>query len=144
MNQFINWGLAILIVFLLSACGTPLNDYHPKNEEEKEIKTLLVQFTENRNNYDVNNMASCLADNCSIDYFGRSLTKASFVSGMKRSDLESRGKFKYTNPKFNIADKSAQVSIVSIQKRLIFGVARDQKIRLYFSLRSFFRSLEII
>ncbi len=58
MNQFINWGLAILIVFLLSACGTPLNDYHPKNEEEKEIKTLLVQFTENRNNYDVNNMAS--------------------------------------------------------------------------------------
>ena len=111
MNQFINWGLAILIVFLLSACGTPLNDYHPKNEEEKEIKTLLVQFTENRNNYDVNNMASCLADNCSIDYFDRSLTKASFVSGMKRSDLESRGKFKYTNPKFNIADKSAQVSI---------------------------------
>ena len=111
MNQFINCGQAIFLIFLLSACGTPLHDYNPKNEKEKEIKSLLVEFTKYRNNYDVNNMFSCLADNCIINFYGGSLTKASFVSRMKRSDLESRGKFKYTNPKFNIADKSAQVSI---------------------------------
>jgi hypothetical protein len=54
MKQFINCGQSILLFFLFfSACGTPLNDYNPKNEKEKEIKIILVQFTEYRNNFDV-------------------------------------------------------------------------------------------
>jgi hypothetical protein len=111
MKQFINCVQAIFLIFLLNACGTPLHDYNPKNEKEKEIKSLLVQFTEYRNNYDVNNMAACLADICIINFYGVSLKKASFVSRMKRGDLESIGKFKFTDPKFNIVDEIAQVSI---------------------------------
>jgi hypothetical protein len=111
MNRFMNCGKAIFLIFLLSACGTPLHDYDPKNKKEKEIKSLLVQFTEYRNNYVVNNMASCLSDNCIINFYGGSLTKAGFVSRMKRNDLESKGKFKFTDPKFNIVDEIAQVSV---------------------------------
>jgi len=112
MKKFINCGQTIFIFFLfLSACGTPLHDYNPKNENEKEIKNLLIQFAEYRNNYDVNNIADCLANNCVISFYGRNLTKTSFASRMKRSDLESRGKFKFTNPKFKIVDEIAQVSI---------------------------------
>lgn len=122
MNQFRNCGQAIFLIFILSACGTPIDDYNPKNEKEKEIKSLLVQFAEYRNNYDVNNMASCLADNCIINYYGGSLTKASFVARMKRSDLESMGKFKFTDPKFNIVDEIAQVSISFRQGLTVFTV----------------------
>jgi hypothetical protein len=123
MKQFINCGQSILLFFLFfSACGTPLNDYNPKNEKEKEIKIILVQFTEYRNNFDVKNMAKYLADNCIISYYGKNLTKTSFLSVMKRSDLESRGKFKFENPKFKIVDEIAQVSIKFMQGITSFAV----------------------
>lgn len=111
MNKFILCGSALFLAFLFSGCGQSLKDYSPKSEKEKEIKSLLVEFAKARNDYDVNKMVSCFSDNCIISLFGKSHTKSEFVSVYKRSDFESLGKIKFTNPEINIVDEIAQVSI---------------------------------
>ncbi len=111
MNKFIICGPVLFFAFLFNACGTPLQDYNPKSEKETEIKSLLVEFAQARNDYDVNKMASCFTDNCIIFLYGKSLTKSEFTSVFKRSDFESMGKIKFTNPEINIVDKIAQVGI---------------------------------
>jgi len=112
MNKFILCGSALFLVFLFSGCGQSLQDYSPKGEKEKEIKSLLVEFARARNDYDVNKMVSCLSDNCIITFHGRSsLTKSEFTELYKRSDYESMGKIKFTNPEINIVDEIAQISM---------------------------------
>ena len=111
MNKFIICGSALFFAFLFNACGTPLQDYSPKNEKEEEIKSLLVEFAQARNDYDVNKMASCFSDTCIITLYGKSLTKSGFTSVYKRNDFESMGKIRFTNPEINIVDEIAQVGI---------------------------------
>ena len=122
MNLLKSSGKTLFLIFLLSACGTPSDDYNSKNEKQKEIKSLFIQFTEYRNNYDVENMASCLSDNCIINFYGWSLTKENFVSEMKRSKLESKGKFSFTNLKFNFVNENARASICFEQGITAFTV----------------------
>jgi len=111
MNKFILCGSALFLVFLFNGCGQSLQDYSPKSEKEKEIKSLLVEFAKARNDYDVNKMASSFSDNSIISLQGRSLTKSEFASVYKRSDFKSMGKIQFTNPEINIVDEIAQVGI---------------------------------
>jgi hypothetical protein len=45
----------------MNSCGPPLQDYEPKNAQEKEIKNVLVEFAKARNDYNVQKIVTLLA-----------------------------------------------------------------------------------
>jgi len=104
-NSFYRFILVSL--FLVTACGTPLEDYQAKNEQEKEIKTTLVEFTKARNDFDVQKIASFLTDDCRINFPGHSTvaSKAGYVSTWKDSDIETVGKCNFQNLELSIKDE---------------------------------------
>lgn len=104
------------IIFVLSACllfnscDTPLNEYVPKNDTEKDITGLLNIYLEARNNGDIKRLASTFADDGQyIAGNGARWTK----SKIAESDAEwwvQYGKVKLLNSEFKINGKEATVS----------------------------------
>ena len=111
MKKFLLFWLAIFSILLLTACGKPLQDYQPKNETEKEIKNLLIEFAQARNNHSVKKMASCFTDTGQYILGGRTIPMSEFTSVWKKSDLETLGKYKWVDPKILIKDNIAEASM---------------------------------
>jgi len=114
MKRHFKYGLILIALFFIHACGsgTRLQDYETKNEKEKEIKNLLIEFAKARNDYDVQKLVSYLSDNAKIGLIdNRIYSKSEFASTFKASDLESWGKLEFFNPEFNIKDDFAEAKI---------------------------------
>ena len=61
MNKWLTGVVIILAVFIttyLATVDTKISEYLPKNNEEKEINSVLVKFMETRNNFDVDGFLS--------------------------------------------------------------------------------------
>ena len=111
MKKFMFFWLVIFSIFLLNACGKPLQDYQPKNETEKEIKNLLIEFAQARNNHSVKKMASCYTDTGQMIIGRRPIPISEFTSNWKDSDLKSLGKYKFVKLKILIKDNIAEASM---------------------------------
>ena len=97
-------------ICFISGCGTKLEDYEPKNEQEKEIKGLLIEFTKARNDYNVPGIVSLLADDCKINIWTRELSKSEFAQ-WKAKDLEGSGQYRFTNPEIRVTDDHAMAKL---------------------------------
>jgi len=109
--QRINIFIFVLSACLLfNSCDTPLNEYVPKNDTEKDITALLNTYLDARNNGDIKRLTSTFADNGQyIAGNGARWTK----SKIAESDAEwwlQYGKVKLLNPEFNINGNQATVS----------------------------------
>jgi len=117
----------VIIGMIALACssGTRLQDYEPKNEQEKEIKIVLVDFAKARNDYDVQKMVTYLSEDAKIGFLDRRIfSKSDFASTFKASDLESWGKYDLFNPEIKINDNFAEVKMYFKESLLNTGVFR--------------------
>jgi hypothetical protein len=107
MKKIVAYKCIFVFIVLLTACGTSLGDYQAKNDQEKEIKNVLLEFTRARNNFDTQKIASFLTDDCKINFPGHStlVSKAEYVSTWKDSDIETVGKCKFINLELSIQDE---------------------------------------
>ena len=110
MKRIFLHELFLVFIFLMTACGTPLEEYQAKNEQEKEIKNLLVEFAKASNDFDTVKVASLLTDDCKIDLKGHAplASKSEYLSSWKDSYLEEMGKCKFKNLELNINDEFAE------------------------------------
>ncbi len=111
MKKFLLFGLVIFSISFLSACGTPLQEYEPKNEMEKEIKNLLIEFAQARNDYNANKMASLFTDTGRLILDGRPIPITEYASVWKKSDLKTAGQYKWINPKILMKDTIAEAGL---------------------------------
>ena len=56
----VNSVLALILMFI--SCDTPLSEYNPKNDDEKQIVVLLQRYTDARNDEDVIGIQSTFHD----------------------------------------------------------------------------------
>jgi len=100
----------ILITFLLfNSCDTPLNEYKPKNEDEKQIIVLLNTHLDARNHGDLNILMSTFHDGgIYISGRGREI-KASEIVDTKPEWWISDGEVKLSDPKITINGNEATV-----------------------------------
>lgn len=129
MRKRLAFALIVVSMSLVSACGTRLEEYQPKNAQEQEIKGLLVEFAKARNDYNVPGIVSLLADDCKINFFTRELSKSEFAAVFKAKDLEYFGQYSFTNPEIRVTDDGAVASLRYSQSLLSTGVFRFKMIR---------------
>lgn len=127
MEKRSRYGLIIILIFLINGCGSGirLQDYEAKNEQEKEIKIILVGIAKARNDYDVQKMASYLSEDGKIGFRdARIFSKSEFASTFQSRDLEYWGKYDFFNPEFQINGNFAEVKMKFKESLLNTGVWR--------------------
>jgi hypothetical protein len=127
MKRHLGYGLLLTALFIIHACGngTRLQDYEAKNEQEKEIKSLLVEYVTARNNYDVQKMASYLSEDARIGFLdNRTFSKSEFASTFKARDFEAWGKYDCFDPDIKISDNVAEIKMKYKESLLNRGVYR--------------------
>jgi len=131
MKRYLRYGLIVISLFFIHACGsgTRLQDYEPKNAQEKEIKNVLVEFAKARDDYNVQKIVTLLSDDCTLNFYTRTLSKSEFASTFKASDLESVGKYEFFNPEFNIKSDFVEVKMKYKLGMLNTGVFEFKMIR---------------
>jgi len=131
MKIYLRYGLIVISIFFIHACGsgTRLQDYEPKNAQEKEIKNVLVEFAKARDDYNVQKIVTLLSDDCELNFYSRKLSKSVFASTWKASDLESVGKYEFFNPEFNIKSDFVEVKMKYKLGMLNAGVFEFKMIR---------------
>ena len=111
MKRIIIINVIISSIFLFNSCDTPLTEYKPANEDEKQIVDLLQKYTDTRNSVDIKGIRSTFHDD-GIYYKGMG-------GELKASDIESAdpeiwsraGKLKMTDPDIKINGEEALVSV---------------------------------
>lgn len=121
MKRIVFINVFLCSVLLFNSCDTPLNEYKPKGDDEKQIIALLQNYTDARNNEDVIGIQSTFCDNGKyMAGNGVEYTK----SQIGTSDPKwwtSYGKFGITDPVIKVNGDEAQVSM-----NTWFGKARYQ------------------
>jgi hypothetical protein len=111
MKRVIIINVILSSILLFNSCDTPLTDYKPKNEDEKQIVELLQKYTDTRNSVDVKGIRSTFHDD-GIYYKG-------WGGELKASDIETSdpeiwtraGKLKMTDPSIKIDGEEALVTV---------------------------------
>jgi hypothetical protein len=111
MKRVIIINVILSTILLFNSCDTPLTDYKPKNEDEKQIVELLQKYTDTRNSVDVKGIRSTFHDD-GIYYKG-------WGGELKASDIETSdpeiwtraGKLKMTDPSIKIDGEEALVTV---------------------------------
>ncbi len=80
MKTYKNMGLSFFLItisFLIFSCGgTSIAQYEPKNQDERIIISLLIQYQEAKNNFDVQKLLSFLHDKGKFSFAcGRMVSK---------------------------------------------------------------------
>ena len=109
--KIIKYTIFVLSAFLLlNSCDTSLNEYVPKNDDERNIVSILNTYVDSRNNGDINTFTSLLHDEGKyIAGNGGKFTKKQIAE----SDPEwwvQYGKMKLLNSEFVINGNEAKVS----------------------------------
>ena len=109
--QRILYVIFVLAGFLLfNSCDTPLSEYVPKDDEEKNIVNLLNTYIDARNNGDMNTLASLFLDNGQyVAGVGRTFTKSQIAESQPAWWVQM-GKIRLLNSEFTITGNEARVS----------------------------------
>jgi hypothetical protein len=118
MKKAIMYGVTLIFLFTSLSCGTSsLSDYKPKNQEEQEIKSLLIKYMECRNRHDLDGMLALFHDDAkiTIDEPGMvSLEQPSITKEQSRKAwaqlFESFPRIILTNPEMEVTGNEAVVN----------------------------------
>jgi hypothetical protein len=101
--------LVLTTLLLFNSCGTPLNEYQAKSEDEKQIIVLLNTYLDARNNGDLNRLQSTFRDNgVYISNGGIKVPKAEIVKTESEWWVMA-GRVELLNPEIKINGKDATV-----------------------------------
>lgn len=102
-------GIIISTFVLLNSCDTPLNEYNPKNEDEKQISALLNTYLDARNSGDLVKLQSTFHDDgVYIGGRGGQFTKTQ-IAETKPEFWVSDGEVQLLNPEINVNGNEATV-----------------------------------
>ena len=111
MKRILLVYLTIFSFFIFNSCDTPLPEYKPKNEDEKQIVDLLQKYTDARNNEDGIGMQAAFHDDGKLIVgTGAEHTKDQIVK-LAPELLKNYGKLAITNPDIKINGDKAQISM---------------------------------
>ena len=111
MKRFIHIKLILCFILLFNSCDTPLTEYKPKNDDEKQIVDLLQRYTDARNNEDVIGIQSTFHDNgMYLSGSGPKYTKSELATTDPKWWTQM-GKYKITDPDIKINGNDAQISM---------------------------------
>jgi hypothetical protein len=105
----------ILTTFLLlNSCDTPLNEYKPKSDDEKQIIALLNTYADARNKQDLAGMQATFTKD-GIYYGGQGGEfKASEFLNTDPEFWTSYGELRLYDPKITIIGNEAKISLVTL------------------------------
>lgn len=112
MTAFTRVLVLCATLLLLCCCDTPMSKYAPINDTEKELIDILGMYLEARNGGDVKKLASLFEDGG--EYVAGDGNKYTAKEGIANSDpvwWTQYGKQKIFNPKFQVENDLAKVSI---------------------------------
>ncbi len=66
MKRAIIHIVTLTLLFTSISCGTPVSEYEPKNQAEKEIKTLLIEYQDFRNKHDLDGLLALFRGDAKI------------------------------------------------------------------------------
>jgi len=102
-------GFIISALLFFNSCDTPLNDYQPKSEDEKQIIVLLNTYLDARNKGELNHLQSTFQDNgIYISNDGIKVPKAEILKTESEWWVRA-GKVELLNPEIKINGKDATV-----------------------------------
>lgn len=106
INCFI---LAIFLLFI--ACDKPLNEYKPKNEDEKQIIAVLEDYLDARNSGDMQQLQSTFhEDGVYLSNDGIEVPRSK-IAGMDPEWWVQGGKLKLLNPEIKLNGSEAEVLV---------------------------------
>jgi hypothetical protein len=109
MKKILLIALSLNIVLLFISCDTPINEYKPKSDDEKQIIALLNTYVEARNSGNLKILRSTFHDNgIYISGRGREI-KANKILDTKPEWWTSDGDVKLYEPKITINGNKASV-----------------------------------
>lgn len=122
----------VTFIFLLTSfsCGTPVSDYKPRNQAEKEIKALLIEYLNCRKKHDLDGLLALFHDDAKLK-FGR---LSNYVTkGQSReiypAHFESYPTVEFTNPKMEVAENKAlvncKVNASGVKLKGIFDLVKE-------------------
>jgi len=116
INSFI---LATIIMFI--SCGTPLEQYQPKNETEKELTEAVLRHADARISGDADKILAGFHDNCQVSLRPNVMLSKQQLIELKADDWTYDGKVNFSDPKFDVVGDKAIVNL-----KLNIGVAGNR------------------
>ena len=109
--------VTISLIILFNSCDTPINEYKPKSDEEKQIIALLNTYVEARNKQDLKGMQATFTKD-GIYYGGMGGEfKASEFSNTDPEFWTSYGELTLYDPKITINGNVAKIALVPCTER---------------------------
>lgn len=102
---------AFIFLFTSFSCGTSVSDYEPKNQAEKEIKALLIDYLDCRNNHDFDRLCALFHDDAKVKLGRRPYVTKSQLRETWSEDFESWPTVEITNPEIKVAENKASVKV---------------------------------
>ena len=115
----INFVLSVFLI--LTSCGTPLEQYQPKNETEKELTEALLRHADARISGDADKILAGFHENCQVSLRPNVMLSKQQLTELKADDWTYDGKVNFSDPKFDIVGDKAVVNL-----KLNIGVAGNR------------------
>lgn len=115
MNRAYFSFLIPIIFFLLNSCDTPLKEYKPKTDDEKQIVSLLNEYQLARNTNDIEKLQSTFHDDGvyisrdGIEWPKTKIKETPEEWYKAQGSLEEIGNVEFFNPKISINQNKAKV-----------------------------------
>jgi hypothetical protein len=106
--------VTISLIILFNSCDTPINEYKPKSDDEKQIIALLNTYVEARNKKDLQAMQATFTKDA-IYYGGTgAVIKASEIPTSDPEWWAMYGNLKLYDPKITINGNEAKIALVTL------------------------------
>jgi hypothetical protein len=113
MKRIIFIGFLLSTVLLFFSCGTSINEYKPKNENEKQIIALLSTYVDSCNNGDLKRLQATFHDGGIYNSVRGGQITSSEITQKDPEWFTIAGKIQLKNPEFKINGNQATVLVTA-------------------------------
>ena len=121
MKRTLYLSSILSVIMLLISCGTPLEQYQPKNETEKNLTEVLLRHANARVSGDTEKILEGFQDNCQVSLRPNVMLSKQQLKELNADDWTYDGKVDFSDPKFDIEGDKAIVNL-----KINIGVAGNR------------------
>ena len=111
MRRILYVSVVLSFILLLNSCDSSLNSYKPKNEEERQIISLLITFSDACNKGDLTKIKSVFHENGVYNGVRGGQVTKSQITETDPKWWTLAGKIQIKNPEFKINEEEAEVLV---------------------------------
>ena len=111
MTKALLISLAFSTLLIVNSCDSSIEKYNPKNEDEKQIVSLLITFCDACNSGDLTKLQSIFHDYGVFNSVRGGKVTKSKMTEKNPEWFTISGKIKLKNPKFTMGDNDATVTV---------------------------------